>query len=320
VCGTNSHSVFVYDLDSRKSIVRISAHDDEVNAVCYGDQSSPHILYSGSDDSTIKVWDRRSLGDGRAAGCFLGHTEGVTYIDSKGDGRYVLSNGKDQRMKLWDLRKMSPPEVCSMQRQNKYMADNFDYRGDGFEQHPYKGPHPDDSSVVTYRGHRVAKTLIRCHFSPQGSTDSRYVYTGSADGKVHIFNIDGTLAKKIDVAKASYGCRPKTSGGHRMYWGMDSGTSWSTCVRDVSWHPNAPVLAATAWNGWGGDCGTCTTHTWNDGLEEDEGPPMGARVNAKLQRDPRYYGEAAVRTTAPGMATRAQRRRYLEEDDDEGSE
>jgi WD repeat-containing protein 23 len=37
---------------------------------------------------------------------FLGHTEGLTYIDSKGDGRYVISNGKDQTCKLWDLRKM----------------------------------------------------------------------------------------------------------------------------------------------------------------------------------------------------------------------
>ncbi|KAK3080870.1 L14B protein, partial [Teratosphaeriaceae sp. CCFEE 6253] len=42
----------------------------------------------------------------RPAGMFLGHTEGVTYIDSKGDGRYVISNGKDQTCKLWDLRKM----------------------------------------------------------------------------------------------------------------------------------------------------------------------------------------------------------------------
>jgi WD repeat-containing protein 23 len=44
------------------------------------------------------------MGDGREAGAFVGHTEGLTYIDSKGDGRYILSNGKDQSMKLWDLR------------------------------------------------------------------------------------------------------------------------------------------------------------------------------------------------------------------------
>jgi WD repeat-containing protein 23 len=106
VAGTSDDSVYVYDLESRKTILRIPGHDQDVNAVCFGDRMSPHILYSGSDDTTLKVWDRRSLASMRPAGMFLGHTEGLTYIDSKGDGRYVISNGKDQTCKLWDLRKM----------------------------------------------------------------------------------------------------------------------------------------------------------------------------------------------------------------------
>lgn len=106
VAGTSDYSVYVYDLEAQRSILRIPAHHDDVNAVCFGDKMSPHILYSGSDDTTLKVWDRRSLSSMRPAGMFLGHTEGLTYIDSKGDGRYVISNGKDQTCKLWDLRRM----------------------------------------------------------------------------------------------------------------------------------------------------------------------------------------------------------------------
>jgi WD repeat-containing protein 23 len=37
-------------------------------------------------------------------GTFPGHLEGITFIDSKGDGRYCVSNGKDQTAKLWDIR------------------------------------------------------------------------------------------------------------------------------------------------------------------------------------------------------------------------
>lgn len=37
----------------------------------------------------------------------MGHIEGITFIDSRGDGRYLISNGKDQSIKLWDIRKMS---------------------------------------------------------------------------------------------------------------------------------------------------------------------------------------------------------------------
>ena len=41
---------------------------------------------------------------GKASGILVGHKEGVTYVSTKGDGRYCLSNGKDQTMKLWDIR------------------------------------------------------------------------------------------------------------------------------------------------------------------------------------------------------------------------
>ena len=87
VAGTTGGSIVVYDIESRRSIHRIFGHDEDVNAVCFADSSSPHILYSGSDDTTLKVWDTRSMGDSREAGAFVGHIEGLTYIDSKGDGR-----------------------------------------------------------------------------------------------------------------------------------------------------------------------------------------------------------------------------------------
>lgn len=54
-----------------------------------------------------QVWDRRCLNaKGKPAGILMGHLEGITYIDSRGDGRYFISNGKDQTTKLWDIRKM----------------------------------------------------------------------------------------------------------------------------------------------------------------------------------------------------------------------
>jgi len=46
--------------------------------------------------------------------------------------------------------------------------------------------HPDDCSVMTYRGHSVLRTLIRCHFSPMETTGAQYIYSGSADGRIHV--------------------------------------------------------------------------------------------------------------------------------------
>ena len=46
--------------------------------------------------------------------------------------------------------------------------------------------HPKDCSVMTYRGHAVLRTLIRCYFSPGETTGGQYLYSGSYDGKIHV--------------------------------------------------------------------------------------------------------------------------------------
>ena len=74
--------------------------------------------------------DRRSLGSSpKPSGVLIGHTEGLTYVSAKGDGRYVISNGKDQAMRLWDLRKMrTNNEFESVKRDGPYGIPGFDYR------------------------------------------------------------------------------------------------------------------------------------------------------------------------------------------------
>ena len=41
-----------------------------------------------------------------------------------------------------------------------------------------------DTSLMTYRGHSVLHTLIRCRFSPEFTTGQRYIYSGCATGAV----------------------------------------------------------------------------------------------------------------------------------------
>ncbi|KAF7718758.1 Uncharacterized protein PECH_004256 [Penicillium ucsense] len=303
VAGTSDNSVVVLDLETRTPVLSLQdRHQHHVNAVCFGDTSSPHILYSGSDDTTLRVWDRRSMADGREAGVFMGHTEGLTYIDSKGDGRYVLSNSKDQTMKLWDLRKMMSASKADEIEPDAWSTD-FDYR---FEEYPEsdREAHPHDHSVVTFHGHKVLKTLIRCHFSPPGSTNSRYIYTGSSDGQVYVYNMDATLAGTIDVRSATMNSRPRGPETLANVWDMGGDSTWRTCVRDASWHPNVPMIAATSWNGWGLSTGTCTVHSWNDGADNDEGdPPIGRNFDHKLRPLPHFNN---YRATAP--SERAQRR------------
>ena len=72
------------------------------------------------------------------------------------------------------------------------------------------------------------------------------MYSGSEDGKVYIWNMDGTIAGKVDVYAATKDSRPPHRGHDMMAaWDDDDDlvhSRWKTCVRDASWHPNAPMI------------------------------------------------------------------------------
>jgi hypothetical protein len=62
----------------------------------------------------------------------------------------------------------------------------IDYRRCGRYPKPKYMAHLLDCSIMTYRGHAVLQTLIRCHFSPAETTGGQYIYSGSADGRIHV--------------------------------------------------------------------------------------------------------------------------------------
>ncbi|KAL4424371.1 hypothetical protein ABPG75_001672 [Micractinium tetrahymenae] len=228
IAGTSDPGVRIYDMLQGKVAAQVQGHQDDVNAVAYAERDSPNIIFSGSDDSLVKVWDRRTMGASgrrcRPAGVFVGHTEGVTNIDSKGDGRYLISNSKDQTIKLWDMCMMSSEkDAYSLHRAAPCF--HWDYR---WMEYPGKGrvvQHPNCRAVQTYRGHAVLSTLIRAYFSPLTTTGQRYIYTGSFDGRVLVY--DAITAQPV----------ARLGGYHRE------------CVRDCSWHPHLPLLATVSFDG-----------------------------------------------------------------------
>ncbi|XP_017702405.1 LEC14B homolog isoform X2 [Phoenix dactylifera] len=218
VAGSNSDSIHVYDLEANKMTLQFPAHTTDVNTVTFADETG-HLIFSGSDDNLCKVWDRRCFVSTRKpAGILTGHLEGITFIDSRGDGRYFISNGKDQTTKLWDIRRMSSTPKFSAPK-----LFSWDYRWDEFPAEARRQKHPSDQSVATYRGHSVLCTLIRCYFSPAYSTGQKYIYTGSNDGYVYIYDVvTGATVARLKQHDAT--------------------------VRDCSWHPYFPMLVSSSWD------------------------------------------------------------------------
>lgn len=225
LAGANDACIYVYDRESNQRTLRVHAHEDDIDSVRFADASS-QIVISGADDGLIKVWDRRQLSESCPCpvGVFAGHSDGITHIDPRGDGRHLISNSKDQMIKLWDMRKFSSEEGITATKR-AVAGQVWDYR---WQPVPRKSLRRSklvgDTSLMTYRGHSVLHTLIRCYFSPMHSTGQRYIYSGCSTGAVVVYD---ALTGKITTRLT----------GHK------------SDVRDVAWHPYNPEIVTTSWDG-----------------------------------------------------------------------
>jgi len=223
--GANNGYIYIYDRFAQTRSLRIDAHDDDVNAVAFVDEAT-HILASGGDDGLIKIWDRRSLKESNPhpVGVFAGHVDGITFIDAREDARHIISNSKDQSIKLWDLRKFANNQCISLTK-DAIRHRGWDYRwGSGQCPDTRRGSKiEDDPSIMTYKGHSVFKTLIRCRFSPAHSTGQKFIYTGCGTGAIKIYDaLTGEIVKTLKEQ--------------------------SDCVRDVSWHPYLNEIVGSSWD------------------------------------------------------------------------
>ena len=317
IAGASDGHVYVHDANRNVTTLRARAHVDDVNAVAWADiGGDANVVYTGSDDATIKVWDARTAGLGenggdggdggdgggssprasprvgrgsdygtsssgrlaRPCGVLVGHGAGVTHLDSRGDGRYLISNCKDQTVKLWDVRKMVEPSAAERAASRRPTpAWNWDYRYMRFPAEGWDLRGPDDVSVQTYRGHVVDQTLIRTYFSPRETTGQRYLYSGSSDGRVVFWDVvsgermpsgeeeDDDGGGEVADASARVGSRAYPRAGpaaararaegqpsprHRAALDESVGRRRrQTVVRDCSWHPTRPTLVAAGWDG-----------------------------------------------------------------------
>ncbi|KAK9472683.1 WD40-repeat-containing domain protein [Dipodascopsis tothii] len=190
----------VWDVDSGVRVRRHEGHGDMVNSVAAARRGA-EVLVSGSDDGAVGLWDPRTKHAAAyletdfpvlavafgAAGTTVfsagidhaikawdlrqravvytldGHTEAVTGLDVSADDQFLVSNGMDSTVRVWDARPFAPAN-----RQMRVL--------DG-------APASD-----------IEKNLLRASWSPDGTR----VVAGSADRTVVVWDVaNGRMLHKL---------------------------------------------------------------------------------------------------------------------------
>lgn len=76
----------------------LTGHTDSVLAVAVTPDGK--LVISGSDDSTVKIWNRET---GKELNTFKGHTHAVRSVAVTPDGKLVISGSDDSTVKVWNL-------------------------------------------------------------------------------------------------------------------------------------------------------------------------------------------------------------------------
>jgi len=134
--SSNKSMVIVGDVATRTTEI-LRTHrtpNTDVNAVCYVNDKDPNVIIAGCDDGLLKVYDLRtsfrSRNLSKSVISFIGHYDGITYIDPRNDGYHVLTNSKDQSIKVWDMRQPSNLRHRSCARPQQLSMPKWDYRWD----------------------------------------------------------------------------------------------------------------------------------------------------------------------------------------------
>lgn len=93
--------------DGKKSSLKINAHKQDVN-VCDWNKTASHLIVTGSDDSTVKIWDLRMIKNNSKYAeqllCFKFHNEPITSIKFQPNDESVLAvASEDNRLSIWDM-------------------------------------------------------------------------------------------------------------------------------------------------------------------------------------------------------------------------
>jgi len=145
-CSFNEAALRVFNLDAPSQTPQVIwGHDGNVNAVAI----SGDLIFSGSEDNTVRVWDLNEL-EGGAMTIVRGHTTAIISICVLNSGR-VVTGSRSGEVFVWDKLDLDSPYLRFQTEQIFRMSSSGEVVSVGTS-HGVRVVFPDGEEVKTPRG------------------------------------------------------------------------------------------------------------------------------------------------------------------------
>lgn len=190
-----------FDLASGKLLSTWKAHDDNVLSLRLS--ADGKLLLSGGADKMARIWDAET---GALKAFYEGHTNHVLSVAFNKDATRIATAGADREVKVWDV--ASREQDVSL-GDKKIVFSGVDWTSDGVS-----------LAVITDKGTASVHTDLKKHVGEQRSEtskekrlsavgealtsvvitpDSKWVFAGSFEGRVHAWEVSSGKASEIKL-------------------------------------------------------------------------------------------------------------------------
>lgn len=185
-CRCPAHEVMtlnVYFSKATRIALRLynEGHGDAVRALTSSPVPELKYVFSGSDDSTVRVWDATTLACVRV---FEGHEDNVRVLSA--DSRYLYSGSWDKTIRVWDIRSLECVRVLEGHieavlaltvMRGHLISGSYDTTVRFWNTSTF-------NCVGKYEGHDDAVRVLT-----STGEDSECVYSGSYDGSIGFWSM-----------------------------------------------------------------------------------------------------------------------------------
>ena len=213
VSGSNDEHIRIYDLQKRKELGTLLAHQGSITALRFS-RGANRWLLSASDDHKIILW---RVKDWENLGSLKGHTARINDIDIHPSGRLAISVSDDHSIRLWNLMTVKKAATLKLRAhsQNGQFVRWLGQNGEFFAVALL-------NSVLIYRsdGAKVHRELefgnrkTVMHMEREEINGSEYLVVGLSDGSIQFFATEPLFSEDYDksaVIKPEYLLQGHTS-------------------------------------------------------------------------------------------------------------